>query len=808
MSAYESQRSARSSVFGRGGELQGLDKDDAGRIRAAQIDAVVHVVPLTFCVNILNAAIVVYLFRGNGADGFLAVWATLVLLLVPPSLFTWQRTRKLRPESASPRAERRMIVHAAALSALWAAVPLVLFPYADPFHQLVIVCLTSGMISGGAFCYSTLPRAGLTYTWILSLGSAGALFLSGQSALIFVAMMLLLYAVFLSRSLVAHGELFVDHLRDKMKLTTQGDVIGLLLRDFEQQARDWLWETDANDTLARVSDRFAEAIGRTPSELQGAQFAEIIGGGAPDRPFEVREVLDRMVVRSPFSDCVLPVRLAHGLRFWSLTAKPVFDDTAQFVGYRGVGADITAKWLAEQRILHLARYETVTGLLNRVAFREAVEQALVMVRRSVSLLCLDLDRFKSVNDTQGHHIGDELIKSVGKRLTDTVGPYDTVARIGGDEFAVLHCSDNDENDTIVLAQRIIEAFRLPFKVGHSEIVIDTSIGITFSTSGGASEADEADADTLLKRADLALYCAKAEGGGIYRLFRPEMEASAHRHRALETGLRSALDNGEIEVVFQPLVDLRSGAPIGCEALARWQSPQWGSVSPAEFIPVAEASGLIVPIGEWILREAMKAARNWPNDATVAVNVSPVQFRGKTLLASVVAALAESGFPPRRLELEVTESIFLDGTDQTVEVLNKLRELGVRIALDDFGTGYSSLCYLQRFAFDKIKIDKSFVDHVAKASGTSIIRAIVAMANALGMTTTAEGVESAPQVEALRALGCDTMQGYFFARPSPAHEIPALFARRLDDATATVVLPHSPSIAGDAGLAGPIEAAIA
>jgi diguanylate cyclase (GGDEF)-like protein len=615
--------------------------------------------------------------------------------------------------------------------------------------------------------------------------------LSEQNAFVFITL-LVCYAGFLSRNLIAHGGLFADNLRDKMKLAAQGEVIGLLLRDFEQHASDWLWETDATGTLVRISERFAQAVGRAPAELRGAHFTEIIGGGGADCPFEVRELIERMAARSPFSDCILPIRFAQVLHFWSLTAKPVFDNGSRFVGYRGVGADITKKWLAEKRIVDLARHDTITGLLNRVAFHETIEQALGMVMRSVSLLCLDLDQFKSINDTLGHHVGDALIKCVGERLSETVDMYDVVARLGGDEFAILHYCDDDGQGTAELAQKIVDAFQVPFMVDHGEIVIETSMGIAISTS------DETDTDTLLKQADLALYRAKADGGGHFEFFKPEMEASAHRRRALETGLRSALDNGEIEVMFQPLVDLQTGAVVGCEALARWNSREWGRVSPVEFIPVAEASGLIVPIGEWILREAIKAARHWPNDATVAVNVSPVQFRSRKLLASVVAALTEGGLPAHRLELEVTESVFLDGSDQNLDILNRLRDLGVRISLDDFGTGYSSLSYLQRFPFDKVKIDKSFVDHVAsKDTATSLIRAIVAMAGALGMSTTAEGVETAAQVEALRELGCDTMQGYFFARPSPCHEIAGLFRRRLDDGKLddgkeTVSGPQNPS----------------
>ena len=329
---------------------------------------------------------------------------------------------------------------------------------------------------------------------------------------------------------------------------------------------------------------------------------------------------------------------------------------------------------------------------------------------------------------------------------------------------------------MTLARQIIDAFQVPFKLEPGDILISTSIGIAVAPTDGDA------ADPLMKKADMALYAAKADGLARYRFFEPEMEAWTQRRRTLQGGLQSALRNGEIQVAFQPVLDLRTGAVAGCEALVRWNSPEWGMVSPVEFIPIAEATGLIEPIGEWVLREAVKTARQWPAETFVAVNLSPVQFKNQRLLATVVSALAESGLPPQRLELEVTESIFIDGSDQPQAMLKNLRALGVRTSLDDFGTGYSSLSYLQRFPFDKIKIDKTFIDEVAARDDTlAIIRAIVALAEALGMSTTAEGVESELQVRKLREAGCTQIQGYVFSPPRPAAEIAAMFAARAKSA---------------------------
>ena len=737
----------------------------------------VQLVPLTMTINILNAAIVVGVFWDTGANVVLSIWGALIVMEAGAALWSWSVTRHKRPTGASTRAIRRAVLHAAFLGVTWGAAPLMLFPDADLMHQLILGCLMAGMISGGAFCLSTVPRAGLAYTWMIVLASVGALLLAGHRIFVVVALLLLLYAVFISRNLVAHGTLFVRHLRDQFRLEAQSEVIGLLLNDFQEHASDWLWETDANGILMHVSDRFAEAAGKTPSEIQGVLLSDVIGGQDGYRRPELSNILKRIAARAAFRDVTLPVRVGAERRYWLLSAKPVFDNAGVFTGYHGVGSDVTEKRLADERIIHLARYDTMTELPNRSFFQEEVDRVLAEARtngRSAALLCLNLDQFKSVNDTLGHFVGDILLKEVAKRIRSCVRNRDIVARLGGDEFAILQLSPDPPAGAMVLARQIVDAFKSPFKLEHGDIVIDTSLGIAVAPGDGWA------ADSLMKKAGLALYAAKAEGAATYRFFEPEMEAGAHRRRALEVGLRSALDNGEIQVAFQPLVDLCRGTVAGCEALVRWKSAEWGFVSPAEFIPVAEATGLIEPIGEWVLREAVKTARQWPEDTVVAVNLSPVQFKNQRLLATVVAALADSGLAPQRLELEVTESIFIDGSDHAYEMLKNLRTLGVRTSLDDFGTGYSSLSYLRRFPFDKIKIDKSFIDDVAvREESLAIIRAIVALADVLGMSTTAEGVESLAQVAKLREAGCTQIQGYVFSRPRPSAEIAAIFARRLE-----------------------------
>ena len=767
-----SLRAVSDFLFGAWDDFTDIDEPVRRKIRAAQVDVVVQLTPLTIAINLANVAVVVHFLWGIAPKPLLLAWAVLIGTLASVGLFPWLRSRKSKPDGVSARGVRRVEIHAGLLAMAWGAAPLLLLPGASLMTQLFLIFLMTGMMSGGAFCMSTLPRAGLAYTWVMAGETAVGLLLCERQPFIYICTLLMIYAFFLSRNLVARGRLFIGNFRDKLKIEAQSDLIGLLLNDFQEHASDWLWETDARGILTHVSDRFAEAAGRPAADMHNKPLARLLGGGSEYNPPEVVDILRHMAGKNPFRDIVAPVRVGVEQRFWLLSGKPIFDNAGKFSGYHGVGSDVTENRLAEARITHLAYSDTVTGLPNRIAFCEKVDRLLAQARRdgqSAALLCFDLDRFKSVNDTLGHAVGDALLTAVGKRIKACARDRDIVARLGGDEFAILQIDPVRRANTMILARQILDAFKVPFKLEHGDIAINTSIGIAIAPDDGWQ------IDSLLKKADLGLYAAKADGAGTFRFFEDEMAAGAHRRRALEDGLRSALANGEIEVAFQPLIDLHSWSPAGCEALARWKSPQWGYVSPAEFIPVAEAAGMIGEIGEFVLRTAIKEALRWPADTVVAVNLSPVQLKSQNLLETVVSALAQSGLPAHRLELEVTESIFLDGGVAPMHLLQSLRTLGVRTALDDFGTGYSSLSYLQRFPFDKIKIDKSFIDDVGTCDeSVAIVRAIVALANALGMSTTAEGVETAAQVAKLRDTGCTQLQGYVISRPRPGDEIAAMF----------------------------------
>jgi diguanylate cyclase (GGDEF)-like protein len=442
-------------------------------------------------------------------------------------------------------------------------------------------------------------------------------------------------------------------------------------------------------------------------------------------------------------------------------------------GWVATHEDITERRRAEMKIAHMARHDALTDLPNRVLLRERLGEALAHVEHGhrLAVLCLDLDQFKNVNDTLGHPIGDELLRAVAGRLRGCVRDTDTISRVGGDEFSIIQTDIVNATDAERLARRISEAITAPFDLHGHLVMVDTSIGIALAPADGT------DVNDLLKNADMALYGAKADGRGVYRFFEPKMDARMKARRTLELALRKALEKGEFELYYQPVVNLRRQDVHCCEALIRWHHPERGIVSPGEFIPVAEEIGLIVALGEWVIRRACEDAAKWPDEICVAVNLSPTQLNNKSLLPTVLSALASSQLPAHRLELEITEAVLMQNTESTLKALHQLRSLGIRISMDDFGTGYSSLSYLRSFPFDKIKIDRCFINGLGDSSeSAAIVQAVAGLAVSLSMTTTAEGVETRDQLDRVRELGCTDVQGFFYSPPVPLHELAKIFAK--------------------------------
>jgi diguanylate cyclase (GGDEF)-like protein len=503
---------------------------------------------------------------------------------------------------------------------------------------------------------------------------------------------------------------------------------------------------------------------RPGTSLQAILQRRIAAGNCPenvDDYFESRTSLDAIQQALSFVD-----RLQDG-RFISVTRKPMSNG-----GWVSIHQDITEQRKTEEKITYMAHHDALTALPNRVFLREQLNRHLAMMKRggAVAVLCLDLDEFKQVNDTLGHPVGDALLHAVAGRLRDCVRQNDVVARLGGDEFAIIQTAADQPTGATALAQRLVDRIAQSFQADGHEIVISTSIGIAVARNDGI------DPDQLLKSADVALYRAKEQGRNGFCFFEAGMDAKMQERRALEMDLRRAIAAGEFEVFYQPVMNLEENTVTSFEALLRWHHPTRGLIAPADFIPLAEETALIIPIGEWVLRQACEDAATWPDSVKVAINLSPVQFRSKSLVATVMLAIAGAGIAASRVELEITETILLQNSESTLAVLHQLRSLGVCVSMDDFGTGYSSLSYLRSFPFDKIKIDRSFVrDLERNQDALAIIRAVSGLGMNLGMVTTVEGVETKEQLEQVRAELCTEAQGYLFSTPQPANEIPRLLS---------------------------------
>ncbi|WP_231731202.1 MULTISPECIES: EAL domain-containing protein [Sphingomonas] len=554
-----------------------------------------------------------------------------------------------------------------------------------------------------------------------------------------------------------------------LQVTTEyheGELAARLVHEFESNGTGWFWQTDREGCLTYLTQKVANAICDPGQSPVGRPLTAVfqMDNTAPGTE---RTLSFHMSSRTGFSDYTVRGAAASGAdRWWSISGRPVIDDTGRFQGFVGSGADLTEKRRAEAEITRLALFDGLTGLANRQRMRASLEQTLnqpVGPYRPTTLFLLDLDRFKVVNDTLGHQTGDILLKQVAQRLLRAVGDAGLVGRLGGDEFQVVLPSENDPERLSDLARTIINALSHPYSIDGNTVTIGCSIGVAIAPQDGK------DPETLVRNADLALYAAKADGRGIHRFYREELLHGAQNRKRLEDDLRHALVQNEFQLVYQPVVSTESARIVGYEALIRWEHPLRGAISPADFIPVAEDCGLIETIGEWVLRTACLEAAKWPSNVRVGVNVSPIQFANPALPAIITNAIAKAGIAASQLELEITESVFLNENQSTDAMFKSLKGIGVRLALDDFGTGYSSLGYLKSAPFDKIKIDQSFVRGAAiKGSrNAAIIKAIVTLAGSLGMETTAEGVETQDEIELIRELGCSHIQGYVYGKPARA-----------------------------------------
>jgi diguanylate cyclase (GGDEF)-like protein/PAS domain S-box-containing protein len=563
----------------------------------------------------------------------------------------------------------------------------------------------------------------------------------------------------------------IEDITERRKLEQERDRNYAFLREIIDHIPTQITVKDAIDHRYVLVNSVAETqfglsrddiVGKSVSELFPEEHAKIITG-EDDRALQSKEGL--------FIDEHLWQTKLFGPRFITSKRIAIRDSAGEPRYLINVVEDVTERRRADEKIAHLAHYDALTDLPNRVLFREQIERELRKANQGeqFALLYIDIDEFKGINDSLGHHVGDELLKTVATRIRGCIKPGDLIARLGGDEFAVIQTAIGSTAEVENFVARVYEAIRQPCQCLGHQLSTDASIGIALAPRDGT------ELDQLIKHADLAMYAAKAGGRRIHRFFESAMDASAKARLTMEQDLRQALVDGSFEIHYQPLVDLRRDEVTGCEALLRWRHPERGMISPAEFIPVAEDTGLINELGDWVLRTACAEAATWPDHIRLAVNVSPVQLKCQTLALKIAGALAATRLKASRLELEITEAVLIRDDEAALAILHQLRAVGVRIALDDFGTGFSSLSYLKRFPFDKIKIDRCFVSDISETDGSSsIVQAVVNIAAALHMTTTAEGVETEAQRELLRRLGCNEMQGYLFSAPKPAAQVRPLF----------------------------------
>ena len=654
------------------------------------------------------------------------------------------------------------------LGALWSVMLFVLVREANPgqlslLYGIMVGCLATPVMVSPAIC-------GIAYWAPVSVGILIALISAGRMDA-YALLDLFAFILLTGFCMLYINRRLNERALGAIRLEENAELIKLLLRDFEESASDWLWETNAALELQPASQRLAQVARRPAEQLRGV-FPDVLLG-APAQAAQPGSALEKLrhaiAERSPFRDLVVPVVVNGEERYWSLTGKPILDKQGRFAGYHGVGSDMTGQRRQQEQISFLARHDSLTKLPNRVLFSEALHSACDHCQTSgFALLCLDLDNFKLINDTLGHATGDAVLVAVAERLRGAIREFDMATRLGGDEFAAILMTDQaDEAATV--ARRIIERMARPFQFDGKLVQIGVSIGIGIAPRDGDTP------NQLMKKADLALYRAKADGRGTVRFYDPQMDERVQERRKLISALRHAVAHDELRLDFQPVIDMQTQRIIGAEALVRWQHPELGLLGPASFIPLAEETGLIHEIGDWVLREACASATTWPLPVMVAVNLSPLQFRDGEVLTSIDKALSSSGLPAARLEVEVVESVMLETSAETEKLLWSLRERGVQIALDDFGTGYSSLSYLRRFPFHKIKIDRSFIRDLGPAQdGSAIILAIIGLAQRMSMQVTAEGVETPEQAALLAAYGCTQAQGYLFHHPLP----PAEFARVL------------------------------
>ncbi|WP_343348018.1 EAL domain-containing protein [Sphingomicrobium sp. XHP0239] len=706
----------------------------------------------------------------------LAIWLAISALFA--TMFIRRHTKLVKDHTyraEHPATFATATLGTAMLTILWLVPAFVWFGQAPPFQQLMLAALGVVLISTGSFLLVYVPPAAIAYTTILTIGGLAIAWQVNMAAL--GALTACYGAALATVVVVIARELFIQT-RSQMELSEMGELVELL-RELDAPGSGGMWELDADLAFTRISHQLARTIRIRPEQIVGISATRFID---PDGRYQhmssgVRQLFTNLRDNVAFRDVVVPQVRTD--RWWSLSGRPHYDENGRLLGWKGVASDVTEARIANADALGAARSDPLTGIANRLLIRELLEESLLgdaQGRAGCALMLVDLDRFKLVNDTLGHAIGDTLLCEIAKRLESVVGKDGHVGRLGGDEFAIVWQGDLDRYSLSGLAENVVSEISRSVVVGAANINVGATIGIAVGPQDGQREGQ------IMRSADLALYSAKRSGRGGFAFYDRTMLEEAEDHRLLENDVRDALKNQDMRLAYQPIVDAETGDVVGREALLRWHHPERGAIPPHRFIPIIEDAGLIHQIGDWVIREACQEAARWQDKVRIAVNISAAQLTGASLAKTVVNALALSGLHPHRLELEVTETVFLGDDPDTLASIERLRGLGVRMVLDDFGKGYSSFGYLSRAHFSKIKIDQSFVRAAAAGDQqcVAIVHAILALAHGLGIETTAEGVETQAQADIMRELGVGSLQGFLFGRPEMLGEnIVDLDARRGD-----------------------------
>ena len=668
----------------------------------------------------------------------------------------------------------------AVLAALW-------LPQLAPGVQLLLAVCGVSQIASAAYTVRTLPRSALVYVAAQAAGlGIGLAQLETLPALGTIAVLAVASGLLVHMAYTAH-DLFVTRILSDRELHSAARTVKLLLNEYEESGSDWLFELDAQQQLAKVSPRFAQAAGQPAERLLGHRLTDLF---APSSGRD--EIAAALSAGRSLRSVVVALDATQdgAPRWWSLSGRP--SHSGDGVDYRGVIADVTEQRAAEYRAQQMAHFDGLTGLPNRSHFNQVLAGLFNAHQdgEHVALLLLDINGFKNINDMHGHPLGDQYLRLFATRLCAVVsasglgGNEPIVARLGSDEFAIAVSGDDACDHAVRLAELLVTMLAEPLLVDDQELPSAISLGIALAPFHTDQQAQ------LQSYADIALSAAKTAGRGTWEMFEPGMDAKLHERHTLARDLRHAVARGELRMFLQPLVDVTSETKTGYEALLRWQHPVRGLIMPDVFIPIAEETGLIVPIGEWVIRTAFAEAATWPGREAIAINLSPVQFSSPNLLPVIVNALGDSGIEPGRVEFEITEGVLLGDTQANIDILCRMQALGLKIALDDFGTGYASLNYLLTFPFDKIKIDRSFISSLStREESRAIVAAVIALANRLGMCTLAEGVEEPEQLDQLKAQGCRMVQGWLFGKALPSEEYHPRSAAIVPDAAPPVHLPQ-------------------